>query len=226
MNKPGLSASAIYTFHFQFSLKSKSSKTNQGENRDIDGEHCDCWAGSAKERGKVPPLEQDRLSEQRWSFHTFAVVGGGLNRSPFLLGEEVVPSTSISNIIITIWNWKGATKVQIAAMCFVQDHHTHHRHLQGHHHHQDHHDHKSVETERVQQRAQWAHICGGRHVQDHHTHHQSHHHCQDHHDHDEDLKLERDSKEADEHISSGEVGDEQVGWLALQTPELSNLYLR
>ena len=41
-----------------------------------------------------------------------------------------------------------------------------------------------------------------------------------------DLKLERDSKEADEHISSGEVGDEQVGWLALQTPELSNLYLR
>ena len=38
-----------------------------------------------------------------------------------------------------------------------------------------------------------------------------------------DLKLERHSKEADEHVSSGEVGDEQVGWLALQTPELSNL---
>ena len=38
-----------------------------------------------------------------------------------------------------------------------------------------------------------------------------------------DLKLERHSKEANEHVSSGEVGDEQVGWLALQTPELSNL---
>ena len=39
------------------------------------------------------------------------------------------------------------------------------------------------------------------------------------------LELERHSKEANEDISSCEVGNEQVGRLALQTPELSNLYL-
>ena len=39
------------------------------------------------------------------------------------------------------------------------------------------------------------------------------------------LKLEWYSKEANEHISSGEVGDEQVGRLAVQTPDfLMNMF--
>ena len=42
-------------------MPTKNHFPDQGEDRDIDGEYCDCWAEAAKERRKVPALKQNRL---------------------------------------------------------------------------------------------------------------------------------------------------------------------
>ena len=54
-------------------MPTKNHFPDQGKDRDIDGEHCDCWTEAAKERRKVPALKQNRLSENIWSKQNIAI---------------------------------------------------------------------------------------------------------------------------------------------------------